>query len=110
MYDVKKCFRGLNVHRGSCSHERGNAASYFPEVRNLNGSNADTSSDVAGLSSRGSGELSDSSRSRTFTISPIPVLMTTILDLCVTAAPILPFGACYVIMHKVYYLDNVVIL
>ena len=25
-----------------------------------------------------------------------------ILDLSVTTTPILPFGACYVIMHKVY--------
>ena len=50
-----------------------NMASYFPEAGNLNGSNADMCSDVAGPSSSGSGDLFDfgaSSRSRTFTISP----------------------------------------
>ena len=49
-----------------------NMASYFPEAGNLNGSNANMCSDVAEPSSSGSGdlfELSDRSRSRTFTIS-----------------------------------------
>ena len=34
-----------------------NMASYFPEARNLNGSNADMCSDVAGPSSSNSGNL-----------------------------------------------------
>ena len=49
-------------------------ASYFPEAGNVSGSNADMCADVAqGLLSSGSGnlfELSDRSRSHTFTISP----------------------------------------
>ena len=50
-----------------------NMVSYFPEARNLNGSNADMISGVAKPSSSGSGdllELSGKSRSCTFTISP----------------------------------------
>ena len=34
-----------------------NMASYFPETGNLNGSNADTCSDMAGPSKSGSGDL-----------------------------------------------------
>ena len=48
-------------------------APYFPQVVSLNGSNADTGSDVTGPSSISSGdlfELSDWSRFRPFTISP----------------------------------------
>ena len=47
-------------------------ASYFPEAGNLNGRNADMCSDVAGLSSSGSGdffELPLGQILRTFTIS-----------------------------------------
>ena len=50
-----------------------NMALYFPKAGNLNSSNAGMCSDVSGLLRSGSGnlfELSDSSRSRTFTISP----------------------------------------
>ena len=57
---------------------------------------------MAGPSNSGSGdlfELSDRSRSRTFTISP----PAANLDLNVTSTAILPFGVCNVIMHKVYY-------
>ena len=66
---------------------------------------SDMCSDVAGPSSSGSGdlfELSDSSGSRTFTISPRPALPGAILYLSVTTATLLLFGACCVIMHKVY--------
>ena len=35
--------------------------------------------------------------------SPQLALLAAILNLSVTTTPILPFGACYVIMHKVYY-------
>ena len=60
-----------------------NVASYFPEAGNFNGSNADMCSDVAGPSISGSGdlfELSDRSRSRTFTIPPLLVQPAAILD------------------------------
>ena len=33
---------------------------------------------------------------------PLLALLAAILDLSVTSTSILPFGACYVIMHKVY--------
>ena len=33
---------------------------------------------------------------------PLQALLAAILDLSVTTTPILPFGACYVIMHKAY--------
>ena len=48
-------------------------ASYFPEAGNVNGSNTDVCSDVAGPLSSGSDalfELSDRSTSRIFTIFP----------------------------------------
>ena len=32
----------------------------------------------------------------------ILALLAAILDLSVTTTPLLPFGACYVIIHKVY--------
>ena len=54
--NVKQCFRGSNVHCGSCTDES-NMASYFPEEGNLNGRNTDMCSDVAGPSSSGSGDL-----------------------------------------------------
>ena len=101
--DVKQCFRGSNVHWGSC--DESNIASYFPEGENLNGSNADMRSNVAGPSSSGSGDLFDfgsSSRFRSFTISPLLTLLAAILDLNVTTTPTLPFGACDDIMYKVY--------
>ena len=34
---------------------------------------------------------------------PLLALQAAILDLSVTTTSILPFGACYVIMHKIYY-------
>ena len=36
---------------------------------------------------------------------PLLALLAAILDLRVTTTPILPFGACYVIMRKVYSVD-----
>ena len=44
------------MHCGSFRHEQ-IQYSYFPEAGNLNGSNADMRSDVAGPSSSGSGDL-----------------------------------------------------
>ena len=87
-----------------------NMASYFLEAGNLNGSNDDMCSDVAEPSNSSSRDLFDfecGSRSRTFnsfTLFPLLLaLLAAIFDLKVTTTPILPFGACYVIMHKVYY-------
>ena len=34
--------------------------------------------------------------------SPVLALLVAILELSVTTTPIMPLGACYVIMHKVY--------
>ena len=34
---------------------------------------------------------------------PLLAVLTAILDLSVTTTSILPFGACYVILHKVYW-------
>ena len=66
-------------------------------------------SDVARLSSSGSGdlfELSNSSRSRTFTISPATsTILTANLDLSVTDNSHTAFGACHVIMRKFYYCE-----
>ena len=42
----------------------------------------------------------------TFTVPPLLPLLAAILDLSVTTTPMLPFGACYVIMHKVYFLGQ----
>ena len=85
-----------------------NMASYFPDAENLNESNADMCSYVARLSRSGSGdffELSDRSNETIILLFP-PLLapLDAILDLCssVTATPHTAFGACYVIMHKVY--------
>ena len=82
-----------------------NMTSYFPEAGNLKGSNADIFSDVTGPSSHG---LDDC---LSFQIGLDPVLLLfppllgllgAILDLHMTSTPILPFGAFYLIMHKVY--------
>ena len=81
-----------------------NMGSYFPEAENLNGSNADICSDVAGPSSSGSGDFSHLGP----TLDPVLLLfppqltlLAAILDLSMTTTPTLSFGACYVIMHKV---------
>ena len=37
---------------------------------------------------------------------PLLALLAVILDLSMTTTPILPFGACYVIMHKVYFSEK----
>ena len=101
-FAAQMCIVGVVVTNES------NMVSYFPEVENLNGSNADMCSDVGGLSSGGSGDLFDfgsSSRSRTFTFfPPLLALMAAILDLSMAKTPRLPFGACYIRMHKIYYL------
>ena len=73
-----------------------NMASYFPEVKNLNGSYADMCSDMAGPSSSGSGDLFElSDRSNKTFISlfpPLLALMAAILDLSMSATPTLPSG------------------
>ena len=51
MESSKRCVKLLSL-----THEF-NMASYFPEAGNLNGSNADMCSDVAGPSISGSGDL-----------------------------------------------------
>ena len=71
-------------------------ASYFPEGGNLNGSDADMYSDVAGPSSSAPGdlfELSDrSNETFIFLFTSLLVLLAAIMDLSVTATPILPSG------------------
>ena len=70
--DVKQFFCGLNVFFYVVVINESNVGSYFHEVGNLNGGNADMCSDVAGLSSSSLGNLFDfgsSSSSCTFTIS-----------------------------------------
>ena len=103
--DVKQCFCGSNVHCGSYSHARIQYSVVFPLAENLN---ADMCSDMAGPSSSGSGDLFElSDRSNTMhrysDFLPLLALLDTILDLTVTITTILSFGACYVIMHKVYW-------
>ena len=66
-FAVRTCIVGVVVTNES------NMASYFPEAGNLNGSNADMCSDVAGPSSSGSGdlfELSDRSNTTYFYYFP----------------------------------------
>ena len=71
-------------------------ALYFPEVKNLNGLNADMCSDVAGPSRSSLNDLSElSGRSNENIILPFPlllVLLAAILDLSLTTTPILPSG------------------
>ena len=70
--------------------------SYFREAGDLNGGNTDICSDVAGSSSRSSGdlfELSDRSNETIILLFlSLIVLLAAILDLRVTATPILPSG------------------
>ena len=94
--DVKQCFRGLNVHCGSCSHEQIQYG--VSEAGNLNGNNADTCSDVAGPSSSGSDDLFELS-DRSNKTDPEFLILAAILDLRVAITPILPFGACYAILE-----------
>ena len=104
--DVKQYFRGSNVDCGSCSHKRIQYGVVFSVAGNLNGSDADMCCDVTGPSSSGSGDLFDfgsSSRSRTFTIFPTTSTAGRHLGFERDYICKLPFVACYVIMHKVYY-------
>ena len=99
--EVKQCFRGSNVYVGVVVTNESNMAA-------INVNNAEICPDVAGQSRSCSGdlfELSDSSVFRTFIIPPLRALLVAILDLSLTTTPILPFGACYVIVHKVYFLE-----
>ena len=105
--DVKQCFRGSNVH---CAvvvvvTNESNMTSYFPEAGNLNGSNADISSDVAGPSRSGSGdmfELSDRSNKTYIYNSPTTNTTGRHLELERDYNSHTAFAPCYVIMHKVY--------
>ena len=69
-------------------------ASYFPEAGNLNGSNANMCSNVAGSWSSSSGdlfELSDRSNETIILLFlPLLALLAAILDLSTTTTPILP--------------------
>ena len=97
-FPARMCIVGVVVTKES------NMASYFPKAGNVNGSNADVCSDVAGPSSSVSGELfyfSSCYRSRAFTIFPLLALLAATLDLSVTTTTILPFEACFVIMHTI---------
>ena len=75
---------------------------YFPKVGIVNGSNADMCSDVAGPSSSGSDNLFELSVAILLLFPPILALPAAILDLGVTTATILLFGAYYIIVHKDY--------
>ena len=96
------------MHCGNSSHERIQYGVVFPEAGNLNGSNADMCSDMAGPSTRGSGDLLEFSDKSNETIVslflPLLALPAAILGLSVTTTPILHSGrVIYVIVHKVYY-------
>ena len=92
---ARTCIVGVLVTNKS------NMAQYYPEAENLNGINADICSYVAGPSSSGWSDLfSRAYRSRNFPFSP--TANTTRHPGSVTTSPILPFGACYIVMHKVY--------
>ena len=102
-FAVQTCILGVVVTNES------NMASSFPEAGNLNGSNADMCSDVAGPSRSGADDLFDfgsSSRSRTFAISPTTSITGCHLGFELATTPILPFRACYVIMDKVYFINS----
>ena len=90
-----------------------NMASYFPEARNLNESNGDICSDVAGPSISGSGDLFGfqiDHRSRTFTIFPTTRTTGRHLGIQRDYNYHTVFRACYAIMQKVNYLSSTLIL
>ena len=73
-------------------------ALYFPEAGNLNGSNANMCSDLAGPSSSGSGDSFKVSDKWTLDpvlllFPPLLALLAAILDLSVTTTLVQPFGA-----------------
>ena len=68
---------------------------FFPEVGNLNGSNAYMCSDVSLPQPPGRLTLDPA-------LDPV-LLLAAVLDLNVTTTPILPLRASYVIRHKFYY-------
>ena len=76
-----------------------NMVSCFPEAVNLNGSDADMFSDVAGPSSIAVGDFFELSDRSNKTSAESLALLAAILDLSVATTPILPFGVCYVITH-----------
>ena len=73
-----------------------NMVSYFPQAANLNGSNADMCFHVAGPSNSGAGDLFELSYGSNETIILLFLLLlellAPILNLSVTATPILPSG------------------
>ena len=72
-----------------------------PEAGNLNDSNANMCSDVAGPQPPGRLTLDLALDPVLLLFPPLIALLAAILDLSVTSTPILHFRACYVIMHKV---------
>ena len=104
--DIKQCFCGSHVNCGSCSHARIQYSVVFLRSGKFKGRNAYMCSDVAASSSTGSGDFVCSFRKVKYYVLllffPLPSLMASILDLSVTIATILPFGACYVIIHEVH--------
>ena len=82
-------------------------ASYFPEAGNLNGSNADMTCIRMWLGRRVAARvicltLDLALDPVLLLFRPLLTLLAAILDLSVTINPILPSGACNVIMHKVH--------
>ena len=89
------------------ARNKSNIALYFLKAENLNSSNADMCSDVAGLrvAAQAISLTLDLSLDPLLLLFPPPLaLLATILDLSKTTTPILPVKACFVIMHKVYSL------
>ena len=74
------------------------------ECRSGKCNNTNMCSDVSGPSSSGSGDLFELPDGSNKTDPESLALLAAILDLRVTTTPKLPFGARYVIIHKVYCL------
>ena len=74
--DVKQCSFAARtcIVAVAVTANESNMASYFPEAGNLNSSNADICSDVAGPSSSGSGDLFELSDRSNNTLDPVLLL------------------------------------
>ena len=85
--DVKQCLCGSNVHCGSCSH----AVLMWLGRR------------VATRAIFLSFQIGQILRTfTTYSTTSLLALLAAILNLSVTTTTILPFGACYVMIHKAY--------
>ena len=84
-FATRTCIVGVVVTNES------NIASYFPKAGNVNGSNANVCSDMAGPSISGSRDLFKLSDGSEKKISPLLALLAAILDLSLTATPIAGF-------------------